>query len=333
MASINTLPQELLFALLNCIDSVAHLAQCRLVSKAWNEPATRAMLGKKITIKSDKDAFKLYRHLFRDSSKLSLVKHLHFELSGNDLPFIIEELLQSTFTPSIQRLTGSVKADKFFTTLFDIAGPLPSRFDQLEELPTYTGASQAIFDQRLLKFASIHKKFTLTIVRTTTSTVVWSDEFHKFQHLTTFTLKGIPHGMLNIELVIKRCHHLKTLNLQDIDYGGQTMTRMTTEEVTSWATSNVCKEKTLETLNIKALCRPELIEYLVFKYPNVANITIEGRLWYPENDLAAAHKTLEIILPSTITFNIANGLLSDSDAIALTVKVVGSQYQLVMNIN
>ncbi|KAL9536963.1 hypothetical protein MBANPS3_012212 [Mucor bainieri] len=331
MTKIKALPQELLFAVLNCIDSVAHLAQCRLVSKAWHEPATRAMLGKKITIKSDKDAFKLYRHLFRDSSKLPLLKHLHFELTENNLPFIIEELLHLTFTPYIQRLTGSVKANQFFTTLFEIADQSLSGFDQLEDLPTYTGTSRTITDQRQVKFGGIVRTFAVTVLKsgsTDGDTVVWSNYLHTFRNLTAFALEGFPTGIGGIDK--------------------KTMTRMTTEEVTSWATSNVSKETTLETLNIKALCRPELIEYLVFKYPNVANITIKGELWYPNEDVAVAQdnltrvlvavkrirqKKLVLILPPTITFKDIKKVLSDSDIIALAVKQIDGQYQLEMKIN
>ncbi|KAL9543745.1 hypothetical protein MBANPS3_007970, partial [Mucor bainieri] len=286
----------------------------------WNDDATRAMFGKKITIKTEKNALKLYRHIFRDINSVPLLKHLHFELNNDYLPYSIEELLYMTFTPSMQRLTGSVKAEKFFNTLFDIANSSRASFDQLEDLPKYTGASEAIRNERLLRFGSIVRSYTLTVPQSGTSTndtIIWKDYFHTFRNLTTLTLQGHPNELNGIEGQIKGCHHLNTLNLQDILYGEQIMAQMTTEKVISWATHNVSKETTLKNLNISTVCRPELIEYLLFKYPNTANITIIGELWYPNDDLVVAqenlsrvfhgirevsHKKVELTLPPNITF-------------------------------
>ncbi|KAF1805411.1 hypothetical protein V8B55DRAFT_1068905 [Mucor lusitanicus] len=282
---------------------------------------------------------------------MHLLEHLHFELNEDNLPFTIEKLLQLTFTPSIKRFTGSVKADKFFDTLFGIVDQSPASFDQLEEMTEYTGANQGISDQRRVKFPSIVRAFDLRVVAidAPTDTVHWSNHFFTFRNLTTFTLKGIPTGLDGIEYQIKGCHYLKTLNLQDIDYGGQTMARMTTEEVTNWWTaSNAIKEELFITLNIEALCRPELIEYLTFKYPNVANITIKGRLWFPSNDLEVAQgnlkrildavkglrrKKLELILPPTITITNIIRVLSNTDVITLASKQIDGQNQLEMKIN
>ncbi|CAO0801186.1 unnamed protein product [Mucor circinelloides] len=353
MPTISALPQELLFAILNNVPNVKQLAQCRLVCKRWEESATKAIFAKKITIKSEEQAFKLYRHLYRDTSKVPLIKHLHFELDDDDLHFLVKELLQLTFTPSIQRFTGFAKADRFFTTLFNIVDRSPSSFDQLEEMTKYTGVDMSILDQRRLKFGSIIRTFSLRVVKNNTftnSTVIWSDHFHLFRNLTEFTLMGAPSGLNGIEQIIEGCHYLSTLSLVNMDYGGQTVAKMTTEEVISWASNNVNKEESLKTLSIKTLCRPELIEYLLFKYPNVANITIDGRFWSSSNDLVVDHanlsrvldavkrirqKQLKLILPPTIIImkNALEFFTTPDEVITFGIKPIQGQTQLVMEMN
>lgn len=353
MPTISTLPRELLFAILNNVPNVKQLAQCRLVCKHWDESATKAIFAKKITIKSEEQAFKLYRHLYRDMSKVSLLKHLHFELDGDDLHFIVKELLQLTFTPSIQRFTGFARADRFFTTLFNIIDRSPSSFDQLKDMTKYTGVDMSISDQRLLKFGSIVRILSLGVfkeIASVNSTVIWIDHLHVFRNLTEFTLKGAPNGLNNIEQIIEGCHYLSTLNLENMDYGGQIMAKMTTEEVISWASNNVNKEESLRTLSIKTLCRPELIEYLLFKYPNVANITIDGRFWSSSNDLVVDHanlsrvldavkrirqKQLKLILPPTIIImkNALEFFTTPDEVITLGIELIQGQTQLVMKMN
>ncbi|CAO0801187.1 unnamed protein product [Mucor circinelloides] len=326
----SSLSEDLLFALFDNISSVAHLAQCRLVCKHWNEPAAKTMFSKKITVKSEKQALKLYRHLFRDPSKTPIIKHLHFELDSIDLPLVIEELLHVVFTPNIERLTGYVKTDKFFTTLFEIADGYSSSFDQLKSLTKYTGQNEHIGVQWYLKFKSAIHTFTLEVVSESSP-------------------ERIFYGLEDIEERLKECHHLKTVNFQEIDYDGWDMDMMTNKEVASWVTSNVKKQESLQTINFEALCRADLFEYLLFKYPNVTNITIKGQLWFPSKSLYLDHQNLRrildalkripqkkiiFILPANVSMkSVIELVISRDEDIQFNVEEIESQSQLVMKIN
>ncbi|EPB90229.1 hypothetical protein HMPREF1544_02914 [Mucor circinelloides 1006PhL] len=352
----SSLSEDLLFALFDNISSVAHLAQCRLVCKHWNEPAAKTMFSKKITVKSEKQALKLYRHLFRDPSKTPIIKHLHFELDSIDLPLVIEELLHVVFTPNIERLTGYVKTDKFFTTLFEIADGYSSSFDQLKSLTKYTGQNEHIGVQWYLKFKSAIHTFTLEVVsesspesKSLECSISWTENLKYFTNLHTLTLKGIFYGLEDIEERLKECHHLKTVNFQEIDYDGWDMDMMTNKEVASWVTSNVKKQESLQTINFEALCRADLFEYLLFKYPNVTNITIKGQLWFPSKSLYLDHQNLRrildalkripqkkiiFILPANVSMkSVIELVISRDEDIQFNVEEIESQSQLVMKIN
>ncbi|KAL9536961.1 hypothetical protein MBANPS3_012210 [Mucor bainieri] len=334
MSTINALSNELLLTIYNHIDSVAHLAQCRL-----------------ITVKSEEQALKLYRHLFHDPRRTPLIKHLHFELDSTALSFVIEDLLRMVFTSNIEQLTGSVKADKFFNTLFDIGDQDPSQFNHLKSIPKYTGNDHVISNNRLLKFKSAVHSFKLTVDDThRVGNRSWSTEFDQFPNLATFTLKGVPSLLQGIEKQIQLCHKLKTLNLVDINYSGQSMTRINKDQLIAWATRSVRKENSLRTVNVEALCRAELVEYLLYKYPNVTNITIKGELWFPTNNsLILDHdnlnrildavkniqeKEITLILPADIKMkHVIEFAITREEDIGFNIKQINDQNQLVMEIN
>ncbi|KAF1805412.1 hypothetical protein V8B55DRAFT_1573939 [Mucor lusitanicus] len=354
MAKVHTFPEELLIIVFNSIDAVARLAQCRLVCKGWNEPATRVMLSKKISVTSEEQALQLYRHLFKDPRKTSLIKHLHFELDEEHLPLVIEHLLRLTFTPKIQKFTGFAKADKFFTTLFEIADNTASSFDQLQSLTEYTGESDDISSQQYLKFKGAVRTFTLEITKASSgnsSSITWTEQLKEFPNLSKFILEGYPDWLEGIDYRIKECHYIKTLILKDIDYGAQNHGKLSKRDVRIWiADKHVKKVKSLRTIRIEALCRAELIEYLLFKYPNVTDITIKGDVWVPTynrpnmdqdnlNRILDAVRTvrqkhINLVLPENIKMkNVIEFATTRDEDIRFTIEQINNQSQLVMKIN
>ncbi|KAL9540588.1 hypothetical protein MBANPS3_009598 [Mucor bainieri] len=304
MQAILSLPEELSLAILSKL-SIKQLAECRLVCKHWSLLAARTMLGKRITIDSEAQALKLYSYLSRDPSKAAIIRYMRFKLDSPDLPFVVYCLLQLTFNANTIKMTGRVKSDKFFTALFDIADRAPpSTFSQLQQLPTYTGQNSKTTDRKYLTFKSAVRSFSLGIAGDALPSVGrinWVDLFDQFPNLTTLTLSGAPSGFNDIESKLKNCHHLKHLYLRDLFYGGLTMNDMTRGQVMTWASSKVHKEKSLRSLSIEVLIRPELIEYLLFKYPHVRSIILRGRLWFRDRSLRLEHDGMNRILDSLKT--------------------------------
>ncbi|GAN08241.1 hypothetical protein MAM1_0195d07748 [Mucor ambiguus] len=318
MTAAFSLPEELLLSIFNHIDSVAQLAQCRLTCARWNSTAAAVMFGKKITIKTEDQAIKLQRHLLQDPSKVSLIRHLHFQLSDYDLPPALEQLMHLVITPNIQKLSGFVASDKFFTALIAIADKTHSSFDQLKDVPEYIGPNEGISSKVHLKFKSAIHTLRLQIVNAAidSSYIPWYQLLDQYPNLTTFTLESVPIQFKRLDTAIKRCHHLKSLSLKGVEPGEQSIPeRMSKEQLISWATSHVEKEKALQTISIdETAFYPEFFEYLQFKYPNVSTVSIEKRLWKPAHDInswvaedfnrvldafkAVSQKQIKLLLPS-----------------------------------
>ncbi|KAL9538937.1 hypothetical protein MBANPS3_010575 [Mucor bainieri] len=207
------LPKEVLGIIFASFDSAAQLGECRRVCKKWDNPAAKAMYSKKISVKSETCALKLYRHLFKDQSKIPLIRHMHFELDGDVLSFIFEELLRLALTPTVEKITGNVKADSFFKTIFDINAEPATSLQRLKTLPVYKGSSA-------------HMNKTI---------IMWTKDSIR---------------VLRLEMPLQRSK----------------------------------KQNRLTYLELKSsFCRPELLEYLTYKYPKIRKIVIKGQLWSPNN--------------------------------------------------
>lgn len=343
-----------MFSILNHIDSVAQLAQCRLTCSSWNGTAATVMFGKKITIGTEGQAIKLQRHLLRDPSKVSLIRHLHFQLSDYDLPPALEQLLPLVITPKIQRLSGFVKSDTFFTTLFAIADKTRSEFDQLKDIPAYIGYNEDIGHKVYLRFKSaIHTlKMQIAVVPSGSSYIHWEQLLDQYPNLTTFTLKSVPIQFKKLDAVIKKCHHLRSLSLEGIDHDGPSSDeRMSKEQLVSWATNHVDKEGSLQIINMNETAfYPEFFEYLQFKYPNMSTVSIEKRVWWPAHDInisvmddfnrvldafkAVNQKQINLLLPSYFQAELGiEFAAARQEAIRLDATVAQGQNLCLMTIN
>ncbi|KAL9538939.1 hypothetical protein MBANPS3_010577 [Mucor bainieri] len=272
------------------METAAELAQLRTVCRNWDDPAAKAMFGRKIFIKSELGAIKLYRHLFRDPPKIPLIRHLDFNLDTTELPIIVEELLHLAFKPNIRWLTGTVKAEKFFTTVFDIVDNSPQEFDKLEKMPELDGQTVAIAAKRLILIKNFTSCIKMSISRT-------SEKLDQFPILTGLTIAGHANGLQAIENVLKHCPHLLEVNFEDFQWDDPNNTRvMLKEEVDAWVSANVKKDTVMETIVINSTCRPELVEYMTSKYTNIEQIEIDGQLWMPSHNLSLSNGNLERIL-------------------------------------
>ncbi|CEP08817.1 hypothetical protein [Parasitella parasitica] len=280
------LPQELMDIIIMNVDTAAQLAQCSLVCKNWSYLAMKIMHTKMILVKSERGAVKLYGHLSRHPEKIESIVHLDFHLDSTDLSIIIEELLALAITPNIHKLTGFVKSDRFFKTLFKIIDDTPSELEKLVELPKYTGDNDALAIEQALRFKSMYDGLTI-VARGYGRSEIFQCLLHqldRFKNLTYLKLMGFAQGLQGIESVLKRSSRLKTLEIQNFEYDSCNMRYMPTTEVKHWAAAKVKRGKSLQTLIVESACRPEFIDYLMFKYPTITNLKITGQLVYFASD-------------------------------------------------
>lgn len=96
--SIQKLPTELLNYVLNAVDKIQYLTQCRLVRKRWSKLAEKLMFGKRITLKSEKTISQLLYHSEKIPNNGKLIKYLDTVYSKSEHTlFSITNLMLDAF--------------------------------------------------------------------------------------------------------------------------------------------------------------------------------------------------------------------------------------------
>lgn len=344
MTTIMLLPHDILVHIFDQIDSVAQLAICRSVCQKWNSPVEVAMFGKKISIKTEDHVIQLYGHLCKDPSKGKLIKHLDFQIEDYHLPLIYKHLLRLAFTTNIEYLTGTVRAPSFYTTLTEVAGNTCSQFTRIKMLPSgISSHSFHIVDDFLAKFNSTR----MCLVTKSPLQDLYYDSLDNSIVERAYALRYVlfdncfTGGWQELELSLKYCPKLKALACVHFT---QERRRMTRVEVHSWIiTANVSKVLSLETIWLKTveLC-PELLEYLMFKYPNVQVIRLRSMSSSAQwNVLCRVLNAIKDVKQKDLTFwlpanvavdNMKQFAASRSEAIRFQKETFQGELKMVMKI-
>ncbi|KAL9553879.1 hypothetical protein MBANPS3_003085 [Mucor bainieri] len=355
MVHISLLPAELLSAIFDTIDSSHQLTECRLVCRQWNDPAARSMFGNIITITSDKAASRLFRHLLLDSSKIPLIKHLHFELEDNDLPMNTNQLLLLAVHPNIENLTGSVKSDQFFKVLFDIVDSSPEEgFAKLDTVPSYTGPDVDFNAAVALKFK---KSLICPIVplagQTTAATKDLLRSLDQFPKLDAVLFEGHLDGLDWMEDLLRCIPNLQGFAIRNLAIKNFLADASGMQTVWSWFHFNVQQEPAMECIVIDSpKFRPEAVLYLCYKYPNLKYFKLEGKLWMPEvrftmNDddvfttlsvilhtvKKIESKVIRLVLPNTVSMLAAMKFLDKRDEdMEFSIEEIDGRNELVFTL-
>ncbi|KAL9538941.1 hypothetical protein MBANPS3_010579, partial [Mucor bainieri] len=163
--------------------------------------------------------------------------------------------------------------------------------NKLRELPTYTGQNAAIRIARLSLLKHTIESVTITLGDNKNDTDAWKfiEQLEECKSLTYLSLQGFVKEMAELETILNRCPHLLTLTIQnfsleDAMYHHQTLPKA---KLNAWMNPHVKKQDQLKTLSMNTACRPELLEYLIYKYVNIKEVVISGGLW-----LASARQDL-----------------------------------------
>lgn len=299
MDKASSLNEELLLNIFSLMNSVKQLTTCRLVCKAWSGPAIREILGRRIHINSESKAIKLYRYFVANPSQSKYIKHVHFTLNNAALPLVITELLPVLINPNIRKLTGTVKSDMFFNTLFAIVDN--AQLTNLQTLPVYSGRNSGVCYERILRLKSTTISLKVPLINFTAGSL-WNfvRQFHQFPKLTKLEINGYVRNLLELETVLKGCAHLVKLTIHDFEFKELPANGMQIRDLNRWLYGNsITKVTSLKTLKVQSTCRPEFVEYLLYKYPNIGLFTFEGNLWHPNGSIAICNGNLDRILNAT----------------------------------
>ncbi|KAL9545464.1 hypothetical protein MBANPS3_007139 [Mucor bainieri] len=271
MSPITSLPNELLFNIFSRFDKLAHLAECRLVCKAWRDPVEREMLGHTITFLPDiRKMNSLYDFLQIDPARTHLIKHLRFEdtrdLYTEDEMAFVNRLFEVIATSDIESIAAGYHRNvNLFQSFVDVVRSHPNNLSKLKilkfllseyQLPSYDLA--------------FHCRKTIQTMELDFFEYVWSnmidwkfmDRLIEFQHLTSFTLTAAIQNIANLNRIMDNCPHLQELSLSIVDWDYDREDRL---DLNQKAGKIHCTLKRLKIYD----------EYFLYKLANLQKISIK----------------------------------------------------------
>ncbi|KAL9553114.1 hypothetical protein MBANPS3_003457 [Mucor bainieri] len=281
--SMERLPVELLNQVFCFIDSVQDLAQCRLVSKQLNHTAEKAMFLKPITVGSVSAAKALLYHLKRNKEMGKLIKSLDFKTVSKKKAHVYLDMLPLLFTPAMERFQGDIRAPIFFRRLVSIAKASNTSFSNLKVIPTELLRGSKEYYKAVFYFRETLQELHIS----------WHDpprtpwrafsRLGELDHLTRLTIDGEISSVLMLDRMLSKCNHLQTLSVMLL---GVMPMVVEEDELLDWMETHVEKVPSVTKLVIEKSRQPDLVEYLLFKYPNVEEaIILLSEPEYYENQL------------------------------------------------
>lgn len=270
----HTLPAELWFHIFGNVNNTTELGQSRLVCKLWNYFAEISILTMQITVKTHNKAIKFYEYLKKKPEMALHVKHLTFEVpqyykstSKHGPAFL--KLLRLAMTHKINIIDGNMGMDSFFIELLKIVESSPSSFDRLKMIPIPTKYNHT-YRTTVIGLKNILQGLILDF---TSKPFDWDLIYRlgEFKRLTFLTLTGDAYNITLTDSILKKCGHLQELSI-DVKFSDPIV--LNTKTVRTWSSRNVKKINSLKKLRFGLPCRPDLFEYLAYKYPNIQNIQL-----------------------------------------------------------
>ncbi|CAO0793507.1 unnamed protein product [Mucor circinelloides] len=282
------LPTEVLVIIFKELDSAEALGECRLVCRAWSDPAETVMFSKPLVVYREVKALKVIHHLEKNPAKGRCIRNL--AITDYEDQQVMKTLLRLTFTPGIEKLTGKVVLDIFssstrlsviYATMVEIAEKSSIKFDRLKIIPE-TYMLNDVYGKALLTFKETLETVHLRLFNhdDTQNVLHRLGEFKKLEVLRVE--EGDFGSVEQLDAVLKGCHHLKDLYL-NIEVLDQTeargipanSNRIPANSDSMWEELQVQKVPSLKTITYASPGYPLVIEYLLYKYPNLEEFNLD----------------------------------------------------------
>lgn len=171
--------------------------------------------GKNIIVMTDVQAINLYAHRRKDVRKARLVRRLYFNIQGPQLPAVYHALLKLTFTSNMERLTGIVQPNSFFTTLIDIPKTTNIKYTKLQESPTQMDSIHSLTAVEAMVY---FKSIATLVYAESRYNVKFLKLISKLGSLIFLQLRGASYRTPYLNTISNECDHLKTLELVNFDF-------------------------------------------------------------------------------------------------------------------
>lgn len=267
------LPLEVWSIVFYQVGSVKALAECRLVCKAWDPLVERAMFSQKLVFIKGDTITKFYNHLVKRPSLGQSINEMYFyRLHTTELGFE-KHFFELAFTPNIRKIEGEISKE-LLRYLLEIARNSDKEFSKLESLPRppyeFTDTHAAAFLYFRKSLVQLHLTISRNDNEAMMSILNRLNEFENLNELSLEFYRGI-NDLMELENILRKCPRLLTLELE-VDWERNVL--METAELKEWAKSNVEQSPNACVLNLGGESIPEIIEYLLYRYPNSRCATI-----------------------------------------------------------
>ncbi|CEP14269.1 hypothetical protein [Parasitella parasitica] len=286
----NSIPLEIWMIIFSFIKSPKQLLQCRLVCKKWDYPAETAMFSKNLEIDGE-NSVKLYNHLAKKSSRSHLVRAIDVDICSTDPDLI--NLLKVSFNPKMQHFASGLDpvGAGFFAVFLDI----------IKSLPKNTAYSMCTIPEPVVLSDRNYARVAYTFRRTLQHLQISANsramntylrQLKVFRSLITLKLDAESvDSVEDLDVILKNCPYLQELELTSPDNSNYAVKSHDT--IAQWAKQSVTKVPSLEELTI-SFAHPDLVDYLMYKYPNVSCFMCEGDDYQHDNALRVLTATKNV---------------------------------------
>ncbi|KAL9539303.1 hypothetical protein MBANPS3_010342 [Mucor bainieri] len=272
--SIEKLPLELLDYVFCFVRSIKDLAQCRLVCTRLDHPAERAMFTRPIVLRSASKAKALHTHLTRKNEMGKLITSLDLKTVSKKQAHVYHNLLPLAFTPAMHTFRGDIRDPVLYRILISIVKASNTSFSNLRSIPI---ADSTCDHKDYYKAIYFFRKTlqSLYISCHNPRRTPWHafSRLGELNHLTTLTIDGEISSVKTLDRMLSKCTQLKTLNITLL---GMMPVVLEKNDLLDWVEeTHVEQVPSVTKLSIKKAPRqPDVVEYLLHKYPNVKEATI-----------------------------------------------------------
>lgn len=283
MVHWHKLPVEALTIAFKAIPDVKQVAECRLVCKAWDPVAERAMFGNTLRIKSIDKLTEITEHLAKKPSLGPSICHIAFggdydnKFDGNynmEDTQLIKKFLRLAFTPNIKAVQEHSLNKELIEHMIEIARQSRTKFDKLENLPLSCYSIEDIHVKIMYQFRESLKKLELTLSEGDPPVKFLLDHLEEFGNLTKLTLYIKKKTSLKeLEDILTKCHQLKEI-CAGMEHDNGLL--INTAELKTWLAKKAKKNADVYTIQLAFGVCPGVVDYLYYKYPNVSRAAVRN---------------------------------------------------------
>lgn len=276
-----SLPLEVWITIFAQIDSLKDLIQCRLVCKAWDPLAEKAVFSQTLHFSTERStAVQLHHHLARKPFLGRCIKKVQIKRSswGDNIKFtdpLMVELCKLVFTPEIEKIDGMLLDDDFYKLLLDIMNNSPQQFRHFKAI-TASPIKSLPYSQVLCKAKDTLEFMELDILHNHSPGQLVMDLLDKFVKLKEIALTlEFMTEIEAIDAILQKLQNVESLTLKMNVYS---FSRKTETEMNAWLGQHVQKDETMKTVRLQEIGEmeytPNLVDYVVHKYPKLETLAL-----------------------------------------------------------